>query len=105
MADDNQLRVDALRGLCDAMLSDDPASDVQERLQSGRMLAAEMLGILNGPRPLPDHDNHHNAAMCPYCTDNGRFVSVTRADVAHLMYGTREQQDEAFSKLREVIGE
>lgn len=27
-------------------------------------------------QPLPDHDNHHNAAVCPYCTENGKFRLV-----------------------------
>jgi len=25
---------------------------------------------------LVERDNHHNAATCPHCTDNGRFVLV-----------------------------
>ena len=33
------------------------------------------------PRPLPDHDNHHNALKCPYCNPR-RLVLVDPSEVA-----------------------
>lgn len=50
--------------------------------------------------PLPDHDNHHNAAVCPYCTHNGAFASVSVADLRRAFFAA-----EWSTELRALVAE
>lgn len=56
-------------------------ADSKRRAKTLRDELAASLRRLSSPtptamRPLPDHDNHHNALRCPYCNPNGRLVDL-----------------------------
>lgn len=63
----------------------------------------------NPMQPLPDHDNHHNAAVCPYCTHNGTWVMVRADDlrVALRNQPTRIErnfkEEDAYERLRREL--
>jgi hypothetical protein len=42
---------------------------------------------------LVERDNHHNAAECPHCTDNGRFVMVDATELATLKQQLAEREE------------
>lgn len=46
-------------------------------------------GGLVGRKPLPDHDNHHNALRCPYCNPR-RMELIGPAEVERLRGALRE---------------
>ena len=49
-------------------------------------------------RPMPDHDNHHNALLCPYCNP-GRMVLARPREVEVL----RAERDHARATVEQAV--
>ena len=48
-------------------------------------------------RPLPDHDNHHNALKCPYCNPRGlKFAEPAAAQPADIVNPISQQEPVAW---------
>ena len=48
-------------------------------------------------RPLPDHDNHHNALKCPYCNPRGlKFAEPAAAQPADIVNPISQQEPVAY---------
>ena len=51
-------------------------------------------------RPLPDHDNHHNALKCPYCNPRGlKFAEPAAAQPADIVNPISQQEPVAWIGL------
>lgn len=46
-------------------------------------------------RPLPDHDNHHNALLCPYCNPDG-LVLAPKPDAGVDVEAIKEETEKFF---------
>ena len=77
-------------------------NDDQDPIQVGELLDALRAALAAQPaepsmRPLPDHDNHHNALKCPYCNPRGlKFAEPSAAQPADIVNPISQQEPVAW---------